>query len=119
MRFVALAACRVDGFAREHDSRWCARAAGSPGLVIDVVVTVAVAGDAPDVHPSVGHCDFFLGEVQVADVAPAIVGAFHFTCRAGVVIKEQERLLLSKHERRQEKASQNKYRAGAPHARRV
>jgi hypothetical protein len=54
-----------------------------------VFVTVAVAVATSDVLPGVGHRDFFLREVQVADVTAAVVGAFRWTGSGfGFLIKQ-------------------------------
>lgn len=126
MLIVALPARRVDSFGREHDSGRCARATGSPGLVIDVGIAVAVTGAASDVLSGVGHGNLFLCEIQMADMATTIVGTFDGSLGFGVVLKEQERLLillgsiaLPKHQQRQEKASECDYQAGIPHASRL
>lgn len=121
---VALAASPVDGFAREHDSRRCAWSPGSPGFIIDVLVAIAVASSTPDAHSGVRHRNFFLSEVQMTDVASAIVRAFHLTRRFSVVLQEQQRfLLLSRTALSKqvcyEDTAQSQYQAGASHARRV
>ena len=109
MRIVALSARRVDSFGREHNPGRCAGAAGSPGFIIDVDVAVAVAGDAPDVLSGVGHSDYLLCEIQMTDVAPAVVSASVLTFREfRFFFEEQEGFfLLSKQERRCEKASED------------